>query len=139
MRKARYQAASVLQFVERYNEHTIYHDVKSRFCRTNVIMQKRVKGYGLKCHRIVTEICKLVGISDLRCKVIGSKNRLNVVQAAFKALCSQETPQMLADRTGLRVVEMRSEMGMRPVVLAVPEKERVLYEKTRQAVGYGRH
>ena len=46
---------------------------------------------------------------------------------------------MLADRTGLRVVEMRSEMGMRPVVLAVPEKERVLYEKTRQAVGYGRH
>jgi hypothetical protein len=31
---------------------------------------------------------------------------------------------MLADRTGLRVVEMKRETGMRPVVLASPRKTR---------------
>ena len=31
---------------------------------------------------------------------------------------------MLADRTGLHVVEMRRETGMRPIVLASPEKNR---------------
>lgn len=124
MRKARNQAANVLQFIERCDEHTIYHDLTSKFSRTRIIMQRRVKGYGLKCHRIVTEICKLVGIRDMRCKVLGSTNPMNVVQAAFKALGSQETPQMLADRTGLRVVEMKRETGMRPVVLASPRKTR---------------
>lgn len=54
-----------------------------------VIWVVYIIGYGLKCHRIVTEICRLVGIDDLRCKVLGSTNPLNVVQAAFKALGSQ--------------------------------------------------
>ena len=54
-----------------------------------MVIHTCVTGYGLKCHRIVTEICKLVGIKDMRCKVLGSTNPMNVVQAAFKALGSQ--------------------------------------------------
>ena len=46
-------------------------------------------GFGLRCHRAVGAVCELVGIEDLRAKVIGSTNLLNVVQATFKALQSQ--------------------------------------------------
>lgn len=34
----------------------------------------------------------------------------------------QETHQQLADRTGLNVVELRSECGMRPVIVASPRE-----------------
>ena len=51
-----------------------------------------LSGHGLQCQRAVAAICELVGIRDLRAKIIGSSNPMNIVQATFEALKSQVRP-----------------------------------------------
>lgn len=46
-------------------------------------------GYGLRCHRAIITICKLIGIKDMYAKVSGSKNLINITRALFKALTQQ--------------------------------------------------
>ena len=46
-------------------------------------------GTGLSCHRIVASICHLAGIKDVRAKIVGSTNSMNVVRAAMQGLTSQ--------------------------------------------------
>ncbi len=123
IRKAKNRAVNYLHFIPRCDSHTIYHNVKSKFCRTNILMERRVPGSGLTCQRAVTAICQLAGLKDMKAKIIGSTNPLNVVRATFKGLTSQESHQELADRTGLFLVEYRRECHNRPVVVAVPKSK----------------
>jgi len=46
-------------------------------------------GYGLRCHRAIITICKLIGIKDMYAKVTGSKNLINITRALFKGLTQQ--------------------------------------------------
>ncbi|XP_076848208.1 small ribosomal subunit protein uS5m [Brachyhypopomus gauderio] len=120
LRKAKNSAIHYLYYIERYNNHTIYHDIESTFKRTTLRMKKQNKGYGLHCHRAVITICKLIGIEDMYAKVEGSVNLLNLTKALFQGLVSQETHQALADRKKLNVVEFREEQGVLPFVVARP-------------------
>ncbi|XP_053489704.1 28S ribosomal protein S5, mitochondrial [Ictalurus furcatus] len=120
LRKAKNRAMHYLYYIERYNDHTIYHDVESTFKRTTLRMKKQNKGYGLHCHRAVITLCKLIGIKDMYAKVEGSVNLLNITRALFQGLANQETHQMLADRKQLNVVEFSEERGPLPVVVARP-------------------
>ncbi|KAF4084519.1 hypothetical protein AMELA_G00129650 [Ameiurus melas] len=121
LRKAKNRAMHYLYYIERYNDHTIYHDVESTFKRTTLRMKKQNKGYGLHCHRAVITLCKLIGIKDMYAKVEGSVNLLNITRAFFQGLANQETHQMLADRKQLNVVEFSEERGPLPVVVARPQ------------------
>ncbi|XP_055018585.1 28S ribosomal protein S5, mitochondrial [Boleophthalmus pectinirostris] len=120
LRKAKNRAIHFLYFIERFNNHTIYHDIDSKFKRTKLRMKKQNKGYGLHCHRAVITLCKLIGIEDMYCKVEGSVNLLNITRALFKGLADQETHQTLADKKQLHVVEFKSERGALPLVVASP-------------------
>ena len=121
IRKAKNTAVKYLQVIPRCDGHTIYHDITTKYCKTRILMKKGVPGDGLHCQRAITAICDLVGIQDLRTKIIGSTNLLNIVRATFQGFSSQETHQDLANRTGKFLVEYRKECGFRPVVVAVPE------------------
>ncbi|XP_053093744.1 28S ribosomal protein S5, mitochondrial [Pangasianodon hypophthalmus] len=121
LRKAKNRAMHYLYYIERYNDHTIYHDVESTFKRTTLRMKKQNKGYGLHCHRAVITLCKLIGIKDMYAKVEGSVNLLNITRALFQGLANQETHQSLADRKQLNVVEFSEERGPLPVVVARPQ------------------
>ncbi|XP_029450198.1 28S ribosomal protein S5, mitochondrial isoform X2 [Rhinatrema bivittatum] len=121
LRKAKNQAIHYLHFIERYENHTIYHDISSTFKRTSIRMKKQNRGYGLHCHRAIITICKLIGITDMYAKVSGSTNLLNITRALFQGLTKQETHQTLADRKGLHVVEFREECGALPLVVASPQ------------------
>nr|XP_020457319.1 28S ribosomal protein S5, mitochondrial isoform X2 [Monopterus albus] len=121
LRKAKNRAIHYLYFIERCNNHTIYHDIESKFQRTTLRMKKQNKGYGLHCHRAVITICKLIGIQNMYCKVEGSVNLLNITRALFKGLVNQETHQTLADRKQLHVVEFQSQRGLLPLVVASPK------------------
>ncbi|CAI8015263.1 28S ribosomal protein S5, mitochondrial [Geodia barretti] len=120
IRKAKNRAVNYLQFIPRCEGHTIYHNAKVKYCKTNIELERRVKGHGLRCHRSVSAVCQLAGIKDMRAKVTGSNNPLNTVRATFKGLTSQESFLDLANRTGKFVVEYRRECLDRPVVVAVP-------------------
>ncbi|CAH2253091.1 28S ribosomal S5, mitochondrial [Pelobates cultripes] len=121
LRKAKNRAAHYLHYIERYNDHTIYHDITSTFKRTSIRMKKQNFGYGLHCHRAIITICKLIGIQDMYAKVSGSVNLLNLTRALFLGLSKQETHQDLADKKGLHVVEFRDECGPLPHIVASPQ------------------
>ncbi|XP_064181245.1 28S ribosomal protein S5, mitochondrial [Anguilla rostrata] len=120
LRKAKNRAVHYLYFIERYNSHTIYHDINSTFKRTTLRMKKQNKGYGLHCHRAIITICKLIGIEDMYAKVSGSTNLLNITRALFQGLANQETHSDLAEKQKLHVVEFQSERGPLPLVVASP-------------------
>ncbi|XP_054977991.1 28S ribosomal protein S5, mitochondrial isoform X2 [Sorex araneus] len=119
-RKAKNRAVHYLHFIERYEEHTIYHDVSLTFKRTHIKMKKKPKGYGLRCHRAIITMCRLIGIKDMYAKVSGSTNMLNLTRGFFHGLSRQETHQQLADKKRLHVVEFREECGPLPIVVASP-------------------
>ncbi|KAI2654296.1 28S ribosomal protein S5, mitochondrial [Labeo rohita] len=119
--EAKNRAMHYLYYIERYNNHTIYHDIESKFKRTTLRMKKQNKGYGLRCHRAVITLCKLIGIEDMYAKVDGSVNLLNITRALFHGLANQETHQNLADKKQLNVVEFRAEQGALPIVVAQPQ------------------
>ncbi|XP_023271527.1 28S ribosomal protein S5, mitochondrial [Seriola lalandi dorsalis] len=121
LRKAKNRAIHYLYYIDRYNNHTIYHDIESKFKRTTLRMRKQNKGYGLHCHRAVITLCKLIGIEDMYCKVEGSINYLNITRALFTGLANQKTHQSLADKKKLHVVEFQSERGPLPTVVATPK------------------
>ncbi|XP_070578511.1 small ribosomal subunit protein uS5m-like [Ptychodera flava] len=121
LRKAKNSSKHFLHYFERYDDHTILHDVESKFKATRVRMKKQAKGYGLKCHRIIKEICRLAGIKDLHARVYGSTNPLNICHAVFQGLSNQETHQQIADRHGLHLVEFREECDNFPRVVASPQ------------------
>ncbi|KAM5164778.1 small ribosomal subunit protein uS5m [Mantella aurantiaca] len=120
LRKAKNRAVHYLHYIERYNNHTIYHDITTKFKRTTIKMKKQNIGYGLHCHRAIITICRLIGIKDMYAKVSGSCNLLNITRALFQGLTEQETHQDLANRKGLHVVEFREECGPFPRIVASP-------------------
>ncbi|GAB1286865.1 28S ribosomal protein S5, mitochondrial [Apodemus speciosus] len=119
-RKAKNRAIHYLHYIERYEGHTIFHDISLRFKRTQIRMKKQPRGYGLRCHRAIITICRLIGIKDMYAKVTGSVNMLNLTRGLFHGLARQETHQNLADKKGLHVVEFREECGPLPIVVASP-------------------
>lgn len=83
-------------------------------------MKKQPRGYGLRCHRAIITICRLIGIKDMYARVSGSLNMLNLTRGLFHGLAHQETHQQLANKKGLHVVEFREECGPLPIVVASP-------------------
>ncbi|XP_005068647.1 28S ribosomal protein S5, mitochondrial [Mesocricetus auratus] len=121
LRKAKNRAIHYLHYIELYEGHTIYHDISLRFKRTQIRMKKQPRGYGLRCHRAVITICRLIGIKDMYARVTGSMNMINLTRGLFQGLARQETHQHLADKKGLHVVEFREECGPLPIVVASPQ------------------
>lgn len=53
-------------------------------------MKKQPRGYGLRCHRAIITICRLIGIKDMYAKVNGSVNMLNLTRGLFHGLARQK-------------------------------------------------
>ncbi|KAL8185199.1 UNVERIFIED_CONTAM: 28S ribosomal protein S5, mitochondrial [Gekko kuhli] len=121
LRKAKNKAIHYLHYIERYEDHTIYHDIAVSFKKATIRMKKKSKGYGLRCHRAIITMCKLIGIKDMYAKLYGSGNLLNLTKAFFKGLSKQETHQALANKKSLYVVEFHEECGPLPIVVAAPQ------------------
>lgn len=118
IRKAKNKAVNYLQMIPRLENHTMYHNVLVKYCRTTVKMERGIKGSGLRCHRSIASVCELAGLKDGRVKVIGSTNPLNLVRATFKALTNQETHQTLAEKSGKFLVEFNRDRDFRPIIVA---------------------
>lgn len=51
-------------------------------------------GYGLRCHRAIITICRLIGIKDMYARVTGSKNMINLTRGLFHGLARQVTSRV---------------------------------------------
>ncbi|ROT76006.1 28S ribosomal protein S5, mitochondrial [Penaeus vannamei] len=109
MRKAKNRAGQKLIYIERYNDHTVFHDFFSQFGYTKLFVKKKPEGYGLVCHRAIRTICEVIGIKDIYVKVEGSTNIQNLTKAFFLGLINQKTHQHLSEAKQLHLVEFRKE------------------------------
>jgi len=135
IRVAKNRAAQRLVYIPRFSDHTVYHNMFTRYHHSKLFIHKKQRGYGLCCHRVLKTIAELMGIKDLHCKVEGNtKNANAITRAFFDALVHQETHEELANRMGYHVVEFRKERGNLPVVVASPSPEREQTEELRDDV-----
>ncbi|KAL2323006.1 hypothetical protein Fmac_027385 [Flemingia macrophylla] len=94
-----------LHYVERHEEHTIAHAVQTSYKKTKVYLWPARTTTGMKVGRTVESILHLVGLKNVKSKVIGSRNPHNTVKAVFKALNAIETPRDVQEKFGRIVVE----------------------------------
>ncbi|KAK9148963.1 hypothetical protein Scep_007720 [Stephania cephalantha] len=59
----------------------------------------------MKAGKTVQTILNLVGLKNVKSKVVGSRNPHNTVKALFKALNAIETPKDVQEKFGRTVVE----------------------------------
>ncbi|KAK8395936.1 hypothetical protein O3P69_005810 [Scylla paramamosain] len=121
IRKVKNRAGQKLLHIQRYNDHTVFHDFFTQYGATKIYVKKMPEGYGLVCHRAIRTICEVVGIKDLHAKVEGICNVQNMTKAFFLGLINQKTHQQLANEKKLHLVEFRKEQLNFPKVVASPE------------------
>lgn len=120
-RRAMNRAGNQVCFIDRYEDRTVFHDFYSQFGTTRMFVQQKPPGFGVSAHRIIQAACDLVGIKDLRVVIDGNINPINVLKCFMLGLLRQRTHQALANEKRLHLVELRSEMGNFPLVVASPE------------------
>lgn len=64
-------------------------------------------GFGNRCQSLIYEVARAAGISDLAARTPRSRNKMNVVKAAFQALTSQRLPDDIARARGRKLVDVR--------------------------------
>src|ERR1044072_3285059 len=65
--------------------HTIPRDIIVKYNATKLILKPAPPGSGIKASEILSKIFKYLEIKDISAKIIGSRNKLNVIRTAFLA------------------------------------------------------
>ncbi|EDN02986.1 37S ribosomal protein S5 [Histoplasma capsulatum] len=93
--------------VLRYEDRTIYGDVRGKVGATELQLMHRPPGFGLRCQQSIWEMCRAAGIRDLAARVTRSRNKMNTVKATYEALMSQKDPEDIARARGRKLVDVR--------------------------------
>ena len=104
--KATRKASKSLTYIERFENHTIYHELHGKCGKTRIKMMPCRSGVGRRCNTVVDAICELAGISNLKAKVYGSHHPHNTVRAVFEAFASMQTPRSVAEDRGVKVFQI---------------------------------
>lgn len=94
-----------------HDNGTIPFEVVGRFGTTKVSMYPAKKGKGIIAGGAVRTIVELSGISDIVCKIHGSKNYQNVVRATFDGLSQLITASQYCQRRGFTVEQVLQKRG----------------------------
>ncbi|KAI1940689.1 28S ribosomal protein S5, mitochondrial [Ophidiomyces ophidiicola] len=105
--QAQYRAIRNMQPVLRYEDRTIYGDVKGKVGAVELKLMHRPPGFGLRCQHHIWEMCRVAGIHDLSAQVTRSRNPMNTVKATYQALMSQKNPEDIARARGKKLVDVR--------------------------------
>lgn len=95
-----------LVFVDRFDSRTVFHDMEEKYKCTKLVVRVRRAGAGTRCNWCIWKILNAFGITDVSVKIHGSTNNLYQTHAFFNAVQRMTTAQMIADRRGMRVLDM---------------------------------
>ena len=114
--KAFPQAVRNMDYVERFEDRTLWTEMEDKFGSTRIILRPRPVGFGLACNPIIHEVFKVAGIKDASAKVWGSRNPYQVMKAVVRMLLPGHMPTLMGNgvggegRTMEKGREMRSAM-----------------------------
>jgi small subunit ribosomal protein S5 len=97
---ARLAAVRNMDWVERFEKRTVWTEMKTKLGATQLIIRPRPVGFGLRCNPFLHQILRAAGFKDISAKVWGSRNRLNVIKAAFRMIHAGHAPTGMGDGMG---------------------------------------
>ncbi|OKL56304.1 hypothetical protein UA08_08556 [Talaromyces atroroseus] len=107
MTQSKYRAIRNMQPILRYENRTIYGDVKGKVGAVELKLMNRPPGFGLRCQHLIYEMARAAGIHDLAARVDRSRNPMNTVKATYEALTAQKDPEDIARARGKKLVDVR--------------------------------
>ncbi|KAF8501937.1 ribosomal protein S5 domain 2-type protein [Gautieria morchelliformis] len=116
------QAVRNMDWVERFEERTLWGEVSTKLGAVKVVMRPRPVGFGLMCAPGVHQVMKAAGVRDVSVKVWGSRNKMGVVKAVVRALQSGSAMVGMGDGVGGEARRMEAGAGLRGK--AAVERER---------------
>ena len=107
------QAVRNIDWVERFEERTLWEEVTTKLGAVKVIMRPRPVGFGLMCAPGVHQVMKAAGVRDVSVKVWGSRNKIGVVKAVVRALQAGNAMVGMGDGVGGKARRMEAGCGVR--------------------------
>jgi small subunit ribosomal protein S5 len=104
---ARIKAIQNMKPIPRYENRTIYGDVKGKVSAVEVALMNRPPGFGLRCQHLIFEMAKAAGLHDLAARVPRSRNKMNTCKATYQALMKQRIPSEIAMGLGKKLIDVR--------------------------------
>ncbi|KAJ7512742.1 hypothetical protein B0H11DRAFT_1947180 [Mycena galericulata] len=98
--KALSDAIRNMDWVERFENRTIWTEVRTKHGATVVILRPRPVGFGLRCNPYIHRLLTAAGIKDISAKVWGSRNRIGVLKATLRLLHAGHAPLGMGDGVG---------------------------------------
>ena len=111
--KAFLQAVRTMDYVDRYEDRTIWTDMESKLGATRVILRPRPVGFGLHCNPNIHQVLKAAGIKDISAKVWGSRNQYQVMKTIVRMLLPGREPTLMGNGLGSRGRTMEKGREMR--------------------------
>lgn len=112
-RKALVQAIRNMDYVDRFENRTVWTEMETKLGTTKVIIRPRPVGFGLRCNPNVHQVLKAAGIKDASVKVWGSRNPMNVINAVFRMLHAGNAPLAMGNGIGGSGQKLSKGTGMR--------------------------
>ena len=112
LKAARLAAVRNMDYVERFEKRTIWTDMSTKLGSTHLILRPRPVGFGLRCNPNLHRILRAAGLKDVSAKVWGSRNKLNVIKAAFRLLHSGHAPTGMGNGLGGKGKKLAKGSGM---------------------------
>ena len=102
-----------MDWVDRFEERTLWTEVETKFGATQLVMRPRPVGFGLMCAPGIHQLFKAAGIKDASVKIWGSRNKINVIKAAVRVLHAGHAPLAMGNGIGGPGIRQETGCGMR--------------------------
>jgi len=112
-RQAETEAIRNMDYVDRFEQRTIWTNMDLKRGATHIFLRPRPVGFGLRCNPYMHQVLKAAGIKDISAKVWGSRNPMNVVKATLQLIQSGHAPLSMGDGVGGKGRRLDAGCGMR--------------------------
>ncbi|XBW38563.1 hypothetical protein QEN19_004151 [Hanseniaspora menglaensis] len=97
-----------LRMVPRYENRTIWNQIRYKKGAIDLIVTPKRPGSGLQVSHVIYELCSLIGIRDMTCKLLRSRNVMNTTKTFVEALINGQHPiEDMALQRGRKIVDVK--------------------------------